>query len=92
MADVLTPAEIRLQIGQHPGWSFDGRALERTFDRGDFNGSIAFVNAIATAANALDHHPDIALSWNEVTVRSASHDVHGISARDFALIAAIDAL
>jgi 4a-hydroxytetrahydrobiopterin dehydratase len=92
MSDVLEADAIRAQIGAHPGWTYDGSVLARTFDRGDFNGSIAFVNAIAAAANRLDHHPDIELSWNNVTIRTSSHDVKGISARDFALITAIDAL
>lgn len=92
MSDVLDAAAIRARLGDQPDWTYDGAVLERTFDRGDFNGSIAFVNAVAAAANRLDHHPDIALSWNEVTIRTSSHDVKGISARDFALIAAIDAL
>jgi 4a-hydroxytetrahydrobiopterin dehydratase len=92
MADVLDAAEINAELARHAGWAFDGEVLHRTFDRADFNGSIAFVNAIAAAANRLDHHPDLGVSWNEVTVRTSSHDVKGISARDFALIAAIDAL
>ena len=64
----------------------------RTYDRGDFDGSIAFVNAIAAAANAADHHPDLALSWNRVTVRLSSHDAGGITERDLRLAAQIDAL
>ena len=92
MADVLAPDEIRRRLAEHPGWTFDGLAIVRTFDRVDFNGSIAFINAIAAVANRLDHHPDLALAWNDVTVRTWSHDVAAISARDFTLIAAIDAL
>ena len=74
------------------GWDDDGQALVKTFDRGSFNGAIAFVNAIATAANGLDHHPDIAISWNEVTIRTWSHDAGAITERDAALARAIDAL
>ena len=74
------------------GWADDGQALTKTFDLGSFNGSVAFVNAIAKAANAMDHHPDIALSWNEVTIRTWSHDVNAITERDVALAEAIDAL
>ncbi len=92
MADVLDADAIRSELARYPDWKYDGEALARTFDRRDFKGSIAFVNALAAAANGLDHHPDIAVSWNEVTVRTWSHDVHGITARDFALVAAIEAL
>ncbi len=92
MSDVLEPKAVQTKLAAHPGWSYDGAALIRTFDRGDFKGSVAFINAVADIANRLDHHPDLALSWNEVVVRTSSHDVDGISARDFALISAIDAL
>jgi 4a-hydroxytetrahydrobiopterin dehydratase len=75
-----------------PGWTREGEEIVRTFDRGNFNGSIAFVNAIATAANAADHHPDIAIAWNDVTLRLSSHDAHGLTERDFGLARTIDDL
>jgi len=74
------------------GWTNDGQALVKVFDRGSFNGAIAFVNAIATVANRLDHHPDIAVSWNEVSIRTWSHDVNAITDRDTALAREIDAI
>lgn len=74
------------------GWRREENAIVRTYDRVDFDGSIAFVNAIAAAANAADHHPDLAVSWNRVTVRLSSHDAGGISDRDFRLAQRIDAL
>ncbi len=74
------------------GWTSDGQALTKSFDRGSFDGSIAFVNAVAAVANRLDHHPDIVLSWNEVTIRTWSHDVKAITERDAALARAIDAI
>ncbi len=92
MSDLLAPEALQAELARYPQWSYDGSVVARTFDCTDFNGSIAFVNAVAAVANRLDHHPDIALAWNEVTIRTSSHDVRGISARDFALIAAIDAL
>jgi 4a-hydroxytetrahydrobiopterin dehydratase len=75
-----------------PGWVDDGQALVKVFERDGFDGAIAFVNAVAAAANRLDHHPDIAISWNEVTIRTWSHDVDAITDRDLALAHAIDEL
>jgi len=74
------------------GWTNDGQALAKTFDRGSFNGAIAFVNAVAAVANRLDHHPDIAVSWKEVTIRTWSHDVNAITSRDTELAREIDAI
>jgi 4a-hydroxytetrahydrobiopterin dehydratase len=74
------------------GWTNDGQALVKTFERDGFDGAIAFVNAVAAVANSQNHHPDIAISWNRVTIRTWSHDVNAITARDAALARSIDAL
>jgi len=88
----LSDEAIARQLTAVPGWTREGGEIVRTFDRGNFNGSIAFVNAIAAAANAADHHPDIAIAWNRVTVRLSSHDAKGLTERDFALARTIDGL
>jgi 4a-hydroxytetrahydrobiopterin dehydratase len=90
--NVLHHEEVRERLAGILGWHHSGNAIERTFDRGDFDGSIRFVNRIAEAANAAVHHPDITVSWNHVTVTLSSHDAGGVTERDFALAAAIDAL
>jgi len=75
-----------------PGWTNDGHALTKTFARDGFDGAIAFVNAVAALANRLNHHPDIAVSWNQVTIRTWSHDANAITERDVQLARALDAL
>jgi 4a-hydroxytetrahydrobiopterin dehydratase len=92
MPHPLPDETILRELTRLPDWAREGEEIVRTFDRGNFNGSIAFVNAIAVAANAADHHPDIAVSWNEVTVRLSSHDAHGLTDRDFALARTIDSV
>jgi len=92
MPQPLPDDAIVRELANLPGWTREGEEIVRTFDRGNFNGSIAFVNEIAAAANAADHHPDIAISWNAVTLRLSSHDAHGLTERDFALARAIDGL
>jgi 4a-hydroxytetrahydrobiopterin dehydratase len=92
MPQPLPEDAIARELTALRSWSRAGDEIVRTFDRGNFNGSIAFVNAIAAAANAADHHPDIAISWNEVTIRLSSHDAHGLTERDFALARVIDGL
>jgi 4a-hydroxytetrahydrobiopterin dehydratase len=92
MLKPLSAEAIARELAALPGWSLDGAEIVRTYDRGNFNGSIAFVNDVADAANVADHHPDIAIAWNRVTLRLSSHDAHGLTARDFALARTIDAL
>ncbi|HXP94579.1 MAG TPA: 4a-hydroxytetrahydrobiopterin dehydratase [Candidatus Binatia bacterium] len=92
MKPQLSHAEIVEKLQKRPGWHHRGNSLERTYDRGDFNGSVAFVNAIAEAANAMDHHPDIEISWNEVKLILCTHEAGGLTDRDFALAERIDRL
>lgn len=92
MPEPLSDDAIARELSALPGWSLDGGEIVRTYDRGNFNGSIAFVNDVADAANVADHHPDIAISWNNVTLRLSSHDAHGLTLRDFALARTIDAI
>jgi len=84
--------EIPKRLESLPDWHHRGNAIEKRFDRGDFKGALAFVNAVAAVANAQDHHPDIAISWNLVTLTLSSHDAGGLTDRDFTLAAAIEAL
>ena len=51
------------------GWSREGDAIVREFDRGDFVGSVGFVEAIVEPAEEMGHHPDLEISWATVTVR-----------------------
>ena len=73
-------------------WPEVGGALERTFAFADFAGSMAFVNRVAELAEEADHHPDIAISWNRVTLRLATHSAGAITEEDHALADRIDGL
>lgn len=90
MKEQLSHAEIAERLRSLPEWHHRGNAIERTYDRGDFNGSIAFVNAVAAVANELNHHPDIAISWNTVKLTLCTHDAGGLTERDFSLAARLD--
>jgi 4a-hydroxytetrahydrobiopterin dehydratase len=89
---VLSDSEIEARLTEHPGWSRDGGAIVKSFKRGDFVGSVNFVNALAKPAEEMNHHPDLAISWDEVTVSLSTHSDGGITPADFGLAAKIDAL
>ena len=72
-------------------WTRDGDAIRRTRRFADFKAAMIFVNGVAALAEKANHHPDIAVHYNEVTLRLWSHDVGGLSARDFDLARRIDA-
>lgn len=64
------------------GWSEVDDALERKFEFGDFVEALAFVNRVGDLAEAENHHPDIAISYNRVTLRWWTHTAGGITERD----------
>ena len=90
---VLTPAELGTALGSLPEWSVDDGMLVRryVFEAG-FMRAIAFVDAVAVAAEDANHHPDIDIRWNAVTLRLVTHDEGGITGKDVALAATCDAL
>lgn len=93
MPEVLTPDEIQQRLGELPGWRVDGASLVREFEFPDgFMGSIGFVNRLAEAAEAADHHPDLVISWNRVTITLSTHSKGGITENDFALAKQADRL
>ena len=92
MSEQLSHEQIVANLEGCPGWHRRGNAIEQTFDCEDFEGSMKFVNAVAGEANAANHHPDIAISWNTVKLTLTSHDIGGLSSRDFSLARKISGL
>ncbi|MBA2521792.1 MAG: 4a-hydroxytetrahydrobiopterin dehydratase [Solirubrobacterales bacterium] len=88
----LADAEIDEQLALLEGWTREGDAIVRSFDRGDFVGSIRFAEAIVAPAEDLGHHPDLEISWATVTVRITTHSEGGLTQADFELASRIDNL
>jgi 4a-hydroxytetrahydrobiopterin dehydratase len=88
----LSEEEIESALEGLEGWSRDGEAIAREFERGDFMGSVGLVNDIAPVAEELGHHPDLAISWDTVTVTITTHSEGGLTGADFDLAHRIDGL
>ena len=88
----LTAAEIKVAQATVPQWQRKGAVIRRTFEFADFVEAMKFVNAVARAAERAQHHPDLDIRWNRVTLALTTHDAGGLTARDFALAAKCDAL
>jgi 4a-hydroxytetrahydrobiopterin dehydratase len=73
-------------------WDRDGDELVKVVTRKDFGEAMQYVNGVAMLAEGANHHPDIAISWNRVTLRVTTHDARGLSQLDLDLAAAIDDL
>ena len=74
------------------GWEREGDELVKTVQRKDFAQAMRFVNAVAEAAEAANHHPDISISWNTVGLRLSTHSAGGITQKDLDLARRIDEL
>jgi 4a-hydroxytetrahydrobiopterin dehydratase len=73
-------------------WDREGDELVKVVTRKGFVEAMAFVNAVARAAESANHHPDIAISWNRVTLRLTTHSAGGLTQLDLNLAAVIDEL
>jgi 4a-hydroxytetrahydrobiopterin dehydratase len=89
---VLDDDDITARLDRLPGWQRDGDAITREFKFDDFQGSVDFVNRITPPAEEMNHHPDIAIAWNKVTLTLSSHSEGGLTENDFELATRIDAL
>ena len=78
----LTPDEIATALSGLPGWTFEKDALTRRFRLPSFPDAIAFVTRLAFEAEARDHHPDLFVSYRNVTVTWATHSAGGVTTKD----------
>lgn len=90
--DLLTEDAIVAELGRVPSWERSGDSIARTVTRDDFRGAMLFVGAVAYLAEDMNHHPDIDIRWNQVTLTLSTHSAGGLTANDFALARRIDAL
>ncbi len=74
------------------GWNTEGDAIERKFEFKDFLEAMAFVNNVARAAEEVNHHPDIFISYNKVSLQLTSHDTGRVTNRDINLASRINSL
>jgi 4a-hydroxytetrahydrobiopterin dehydratase len=89
---LLSDSEVEERLAGLPGWERRGDAIAKQFERGDFVGSVRFADALVEPAEAMNHHPDLEISWSTVTVTLSSHSEGGLTENDFELAAKIDAL
>ena len=89
---VLNDDEVQGRLDGLEGWSREGDAIKKQFQLEDFKGSVDFVNRLTPAAEEMNHHPDLEISWNKVTVSLSTHSEGGLTENDFELAGKIDAL
>jgi 4a-hydroxytetrahydrobiopterin dehydratase len=90
----MTDDEIAAALPGLPDWSLDGdrTGIVRSFKFGTFVEAFGFMTKVALLAEKVDHHPEWSNVYNRVEIRLSTHDCGGLSKRDMALAAKIDAL
>ena len=89
---VLADADITLKLKEIKNWKLEGIEIKKVVELKDFVHSMGFVNSVALLAEKLNHHPDIDVRWNKVTLVLSTHSEGGLTELDFALAKMIDEL
>jgi 4a-hydroxytetrahydrobiopterin dehydratase len=89
---LLNDDQIRERLEGLEGWDREGDSIKKDFKLEDFKGSVDFVNRLTPVAEEMNHHPDLEISWNTVTVSISTHSEGGLTENDFELAGKIDSL
>ncbi|MBI4548134.1 MAG: 4a-hydroxytetrahydrobiopterin dehydratase [Ignavibacteriae bacterium] len=89
---LLTDAQIAKELQTLSGWERIGREIKRTYQLKDFVHAMGFVNSVALLAEKANHHPDIDIRWNKVTLTLSTHSAGGLTENDFKLAREINSL
>jgi 4a-hydroxytetrahydrobiopterin dehydratase len=89
---LLSDEQIEEKLDPLEGWERSGDAIRKQFQLHDFKGSVDFVNRLTPEAEEMNHHPDLEISWNKVTVAISTHSEGGLTENDFKLAERIDSI
>lgn len=89
---LLTESQITEELAGVPAWTRDGDSITTVTQRQDFRDALLYVGAVAYLAESANHHPDVTIAWNKVTLTLSTHSAGGLTANDFALARQISAL
>ena len=82
---LLTETQISDELATVPGWTRDGSSITTVTERADFRDALLYLGAVAYLAETANHHPDVTINWNKVTLTLSTHSAGGLTANDFAL-------
>jgi 4a-hydroxytetrahydrobiopterin dehydratase len=89
----LTDRQVKARLAKTKGWTLNNAGeITKTYTFSGFPQSLMFTTAVGVLAEAAQHHPDITIKWNKVTLALTTHDADGLSDKDFDLAKQVDAL
>ena len=89
---LLSENEIGTELASVPDWTRAGDSITREVTLADFRAAMLYVGAVAYLAEQANHHPDVLIQWNKVTLTLSSHSAGGLTGADFALARQVAAL
>ena len=92
LMDTLNREQVEAALADLSDWGFEGEELVRTFRFADFVHAVDFVERLAEVAEERQHHPDIDIRYNKVTLRLTTHSAGGVTAKDVDLAEAVQHL
>jgi 4a-hydroxytetrahydrobiopterin dehydratase len=90
--ELLSEEAITAELAGVPAWSRDGDTIATTVELKDFRAAMLFTSAVGYLAEQANHHPDVTIQWNKVTLSLSTHSAGGLTSADFALARRIDTL
>lgn len=92
MSRLLDTNEVHRQIATIPAWTYADNAITRTYNFATFPIAVTWVDEMAVAAEAMDHHPDVDLRWRRVCVTLSTHSAGGVTSLDIEMAHQLDAI
>ena len=89
---LLSSEQITKNLQLVKGWSLAGNEIRKTFELKDFAHAMGFVSSLSLLAEKANHHPDIDIRWNKVTLSLSTHSAGGLTEKDFSLAQQIEGL
>ena len=89
---LLSSDQITNELQPLKGWNLVGKEIKKTYEHKDFVHAMGFVNSVALLAEKANHHPDIDIRWNKVTLTLSTHSAGGLTEKDFILAKEIEKL
>jgi 4a-hydroxytetrahydrobiopterin dehydratase len=84
--------QVAALLEAHPAWERVEDEITATYTFADFNQAMGFVTRVALEAEKADHHPDIDIRWNKVTLTLSTHSEGGLTPKDLTLAEALEGL
>jgi 4a-hydroxytetrahydrobiopterin dehydratase len=90
--ELLSEEAIAAELAGLPGWEHRGNSISTVVKLKDFRAAMLFASAVGYLAEQANHHPDMTIQWNKVTLALSTHSAGGLTGADFALANRISAL